>query len=58
MLELHDMLKENFLQDEDGKWYVPDLSDKADLEKLRRKRYSRISMIFMLRALVESRMHV
>lgn len=38
MPELLEMLKENFLQDEDGKWYVPDLSDKADLEKLRRKR--------------------
>lgn len=36
--ELLDMLKENFLQDDDGKWYVPNLSDKADLEKLRRKR--------------------
>ena len=38
MPELLDMLKENFLQDEDGKWYVPNLSDQADLEKLRRKR--------------------
>lgn len=38
MPELLDMIKENFLQDEDGKWYVPDLSDKIDLEKLRRKR--------------------
>ena len=38
MPELLDMLKENFLQDDDGKWYIPDLSDKADLEKLRRKR--------------------
>lgn len=38
MPELLDMLKENFLKDDDGKWYVPDLSDKADLEKLRRKR--------------------
>ncbi len=38
MPELLDMLKENFLQDADGKWYVPNLSDKADLEKLRRKR--------------------
>lgn len=36
--ELLDMLKENFLQDDDGKWYVPNLSDRADLEKLRRKR--------------------
>ncbi len=26
---------------EDGKWYVPDLSDKADIEKLRRKRLLR-----------------
>ncbi|MDP3058575.1 MAG: DNA methylase, partial [bacterium] len=38
MPELLDMLKENFLQDNDGKWYVPNLSDKADLDKLRRKR--------------------
>lgn len=38
MPELLDMLKENFLQDGEGKWYVPNLSDKADLEKLRRKR--------------------
>lgn len=38
MPELLDMLKENFLQDDDSKWYVPNLSDKADLEKLRRKR--------------------
>lgn len=38
MPELLDMLKENFLQDNDGKWYMPNLSDKADLEKLRRKR--------------------
>lgn len=38
MPELLDMLKENFLQDNDGKWYVPNLTDKADLEKVRRKR--------------------
>lgn len=38
MPELLDMLRENFLQDESGRWYVPDLSDRADLEKLRRKR--------------------
>jgi len=38
MPELLDMLKENFLQDGDGKWYAPNLSDKTDLEKLRRKR--------------------
>ncbi|MDD4496204.1 MAG: DNA methyltransferase [Eubacteriales bacterium] len=38
MPELLDMLKENFLCDDEGKWYVPNLSDQADLEKLRRKR--------------------
>jgi len=38
MPELLDMLKENFLLDEDNKWYVPNLSDRADLDKLRRKR--------------------
>ena len=38
MPELLDMLKENFLQNDEGKWYIPDLSNKTDLEKLRRKR--------------------
>ena len=49
--ELLDMLKENFLQDDDGKWYVPNLSDKADLEKLRRKRLLKDFMTFTLKAL-------
>ena len=36
--ELLDMLKENFVQDVAGKWYIPDLTDAADLAKLRRKK--------------------
>ena len=37
MPELLDMLKENFIQDEKGAWYIPDLSNAADLAKVRRK---------------------
>ena len=37
MPELMDMLKENFVQDERGAWYVPDLTNAADLAKIRRK---------------------
>lgn len=37
MPELLDMLKENFVQDEKGSWYVPDLTNAADLAKVRRK---------------------
>lgn len=37
MPELLDMLKENFVQDEKGAWYIPDLTDAADLAKLRRR---------------------
>jgi len=38
MPELMEILEENFLQDEDGRWYVPDLSKASDLAKLRQKR--------------------
>lgn len=38
MPELLDMLKENFVQDEKGAWYVPDLTNAADLAKLRTKK--------------------
>jgi hypothetical protein len=38
MPELRDMLEENFLQDEEGKWYVPDVNKASDLAKLREKR--------------------
>lgn len=36
--ELADILDDNFLKDEQGKWYVPDPEKEADLEKLRTKR--------------------
>ncbi len=36
--ELMDMLRDSFLQDEKGRWYVPDLSNAADLAKLRNKK--------------------
>lgn len=37
MPELLDMLRENFIQDEKGAWYIPDLNNAADLAKVRRK---------------------
>src|SRR6185312_4821759 len=33
--ELSDILKENFLQDDSEKWYIPDPSSQKDLEKMR-----------------------
>jgi DNA modification methylase len=36
--EMRTILEENFLKDENGKWYVPDPENEADLEKLRNKR--------------------
>lgn len=38
MPELLDMLKDNFLQDDQGRFYIPDLSKAADLAKLRIKK--------------------
>jgi DNA modification methylase/DNA-directed RNA polymerase subunit RPC12/RpoP len=35
--ELRDLLRENFLEDELGRWYVPDPNKQLDLEKLREK---------------------
>ncbi|WP_028309575.1 DNA methyltransferase [Desulfitibacter alkalitolerans] len=35
--ELKDILTENFLQNEKGQWYAPDLNKRSDLEKLREK---------------------
>lgn len=37
MPELLDMLRENFVQDDKGAWYIPDLTNAADLAKIRRK---------------------
>ncbi|KAA3657250.1 MAG: DNA methylase, partial [Chloroflexi bacterium] len=35
--ELSDILEQNFLQDEAGRWYVPDPNKASDLEQLRQK---------------------
>lgn len=35
--ELAILLEENFLQDEQGKWYIPDITKEGDLAKLREK---------------------
>jgi len=34
-LELIEILRQNFLEDEQGKWYVPDANKQSDLEKIR-----------------------
>ena len=36
-LELIELLKQNFLQDANGKWYVPDHNKASDLEKVRQR---------------------
>lgn len=36
--ELNTLLEENFLQNEEGKWYVPDVTKAADVIKLREKK--------------------
>lgn len=38
MPELLDILRESFLQDDEGKWYIPNLENAADLAKLRTKK--------------------
>jgi len=35
--ELLELLEQNFLRDDDGRWYVPDPGRQADLEKVREK---------------------
>lgn|GEM_PF-1933279 len=35
--ELSELLEQNFLKDEQGRWYVPDPSKQSDLEKMREK---------------------
>lgn len=37
MPELAEILEENFLEDDDGKWYIPDLTKSGDIAKLREK---------------------
>ena len=36
-LELSEILAQNFLQDEAGRWYVPDPNKQVDMEKLRER---------------------
>lgn len=38
MPELQILLEENFLQNEEGKWYIPDITKEADVAKLREKK--------------------
>ncbi len=38
MPELRELLEENFLQDGEGRWYIPDVNKASDLAKLREKR--------------------
>lgn len=38
MPELQILLEENFLQDEKGKWYIPDIRKEGDVAKLREKK--------------------
>lgn len=40
--EMRQILEENFLKDDTGKWYVADAENEADLEKLRNKRLLKI----------------
>lgn len=37
MPELSELLEENFIKDEEGKWYIPDLTKVGDVAKLREK---------------------
>jgi hypothetical protein len=36
--ELAELLEENFLQDDKGRWYIPDVTKAADVAKLREKK--------------------
>lgn len=38
MPELSALLEENFLQDENGRWYIPDTTKEGDIAKLREKK--------------------
>jgi hypothetical protein len=38
MPELIDLLQENFIKDEEEKWYIPDITKSGDIQKLREKK--------------------
>ena len=40
--EMRNILEENFLRGENGKWYIPDMENEADLEKIRSRRLLKI----------------
>ena len=41
MPELYTLLEENFIQDENDRWYIPDVNKEADVAKLREKKLLR-----------------
>ncbi len=48
--EMRTVLEENFLKDDQGKWYVPDNENEADLEKLRSKRLLKLFEMYRTEA--------
>lgn len=44
--ELRDLLQENFLQDKVGAWYLPDLENEIDLEKIRMSRLLKLFGVY------------
>ena len=42
MPELRDLLSENFLQDDEGRWFIPDTTDAAQMERLHNQALLRI----------------
>ena len=44
--EMRTILEENFLKDEHSKWYIPDIENEADLEKLRTKRLIKLFEVY------------
>ena len=48
--EMRTILEENFLKDDDSKWYVPNPENEADLEKLRNKRLLKLFEVYKTEA--------
>ncbi len=45
--ELRTLLEENFIQDDDGRWYVPDPERQEDMERLRQKMLLREFSVYL-----------